>query len=99
AAVCVRRVEGADAERPRGVHQLERLLLRLALPEERGRGADAAEVAAAENEAGGVHRPVLAQAPCARCACGSRTRPPRRRPLPPGRVTSSTYASRRRFER
>src|SRR5204863_209132 len=34
AAVGVRRVERAHPERPRGVHQLERLLFRLALPEE-----------------------------------------------------------------
>ena len=51
AAVRVGRVERRDPGLPRGVHQRERLSSRLALPEERGRRADAAEVAAAEDEA------------------------------------------------
>src|SRR5205823_802940 len=51
AAVGVRGVEGRDAELPGGVHDRERLLPRLALAEEGGRGADPAEVPAAEDEA------------------------------------------------
>ncbi|OLE01771.1 MAG: hypothetical protein AUG91_00315 [Actinobacteria bacterium 13_1_20CM_4_69_9] len=77
AAVRVGGVERADAERPRGVHQLQRLLLALALAEERRRGADTPEVAAAENEPG-VHRPILAQARCE--PCSRRVPSPRRWP-------------------
>ena len=51
AAVRVGGVELPQPERPGGVHQLERLLFGLPLAEERGRGADPAEVAAAENDA------------------------------------------------
>src|SRR5581483_368286 len=51
AAVGVRRVEGRDPGLPGGVHQRERLLAGLALPEEGGRRADSAEVAAAEDQA------------------------------------------------
>src|SRR5207244_10641449 len=51
AAVRIGCVEHRDAERPRGVHDPERLLLALALAEELRRRADAAEVAAAEDDA------------------------------------------------
>ena len=51
AAVRVGRVERRDARLPGGVHDRERLLARLAAAEERGRAADAAEVAAAEDDA------------------------------------------------
>ena len=52
AAVRVGGVEVADPELPGGVHQRERLVLGQALPEERRRRPDAAEVAAAERDAG-----------------------------------------------
>src|SRR5207249_1405039 len=45
--------EPAQPHRPGGVHQRERLFAVLALPEELRRGADSAEVAAAEND---LHR-------------------------------------------
>ncbi len=51
AAVGVGGVEAPDPELPGGVHDRERLLLRLPLAEELGRGADPAEVAAAEDHA------------------------------------------------
>ena len=50
AAVCVGGVERPDAELPGGVHDARRLLARDPLPEERRRGADTAEVAAAEDD-------------------------------------------------
>jgi hypothetical protein len=50
AAVGVGGVERGDAGLPRRVHQRERLGAALTLPEECGRRADAAEVAAAEDE-------------------------------------------------
>ena len=50
AAVRRRGVEPAHAALPRGVHQLERLGLAFAPADERQIGADAAEVAAAEND-------------------------------------------------
>ena len=50
AAVGVRGVEGGDAQLPGGVHDAERLVALRALAEERRRGADAAEVAAAEDQ-------------------------------------------------
>src|SRR5581483_2477410 len=50
AAVAVGRVEPRDARVPGAVHDPHRLVLRDALTEERGRGADAAEVAAAERD-------------------------------------------------
>src|SRR5439155_16520352 len=50
AAVRVGGVEGRDAELPRRIHDAERLFLALALSEKLGRGADSAEVAAAEND-------------------------------------------------
>src|SRR5207248_7145944 len=48
AAVRVGGVEPRDARLPGRVHELERLLDRVALPEELGRGADAAEAATTE---------------------------------------------------
>ena len=56
AAVRVRRVEPAQPERPRRVHHRERLLAGLPLSEELGRRADAAEVAAAEDDLHRRHR-------------------------------------------
>ena len=50
AAVRVGGVEGRDPRVPRRVHERERLLGPLALPEELRRGPDAAEVAAAEDD-------------------------------------------------
>src|SRR5205814_9091149 len=49
AAVGIRRVEPVETEAPGSVHERERVLFRLALSEERGRRADAAEVTAAEH--------------------------------------------------
>src|SRR5581483_4468737 len=60
AAVGVRRVEPAEAELPGGVHDRERLLAALPLPEEGGRRADPAEVAAAEDY---LHAVIIAQTP------------------------------------
>src|SRR5205085_11020726 len=86
AAVCVRRVEGRNAELPRGVHQRERLLPRLALAEERRRRANPAEVPAAEDqprdleaapaEWSPLHRPILGR--LSRCvpAAGPRCQTP-----------------------
>src|SRR5262249_59728829 len=51
AAVGVCGVEGRDAHVTCGIHELERLLARIPLTEERGRGPDAAEVATAEDDA------------------------------------------------
>ena len=51
AAVGVGRVEDVDADLEGGVHDRERLVVALALAVELGRGADAAEVAAAERDA------------------------------------------------
>ena len=51
AAVRVRGVERADACRPRGVHDRERVLAGVALAEQVGCRADAAEVAASEDHA------------------------------------------------
>src|SRR5439155_24634776 len=51
ASVGVGGVEARDAPLPRGIHQPERLVLALPPPEELRRGADPAEVAAAEDEA------------------------------------------------
>ena len=64
AAVRVGGVERRDPELPGAVHDRERLLARLPLPKEGGRGADPAEVAAAEDEprdldAGAAERPRL----------------------------------------
>ena len=50
AAVGIGGVEPADSALPGGVHDLERLVFRVPLPEERGRRTDAAEVAAAERD-------------------------------------------------
>ena len=69
AAVRVGGVEPGDAGLPGGVHQLERLLERLALAEEGGRRADAAEVAATEDDA----------RPPRRRSSGRASRVPRRR--------------------
>src|SRR5207302_8954404 len=53
AAVRVRGVERADACRPRGVHDRERVLAGVALAEQVGGRADAADVAASEDHACG----------------------------------------------
>src|SRR5207302_3533336 len=50
ASVGVGRVDPAEAELPGRVHDRERLLLRLTLPEELRRRADPAEIAAAEDD-------------------------------------------------
>src|SRR5205085_483269 len=51
AAVRIRRVERRQAERPRGLHDRERLVVGLpGLAEELGRGADPAEIATAEHD-------------------------------------------------
>jgi hypothetical protein len=77
AAVRVGSVERRQAELPGGVHDQKRFLLALALAEELRRGADAAEVATAEDEArdlhaappelAAFHAPILAQAGWPRC--------------------------------
>src|SRR5437588_5749215 len=69
AAVGVRGVEGRDPEVPRGVHEREGLVARLAVAEELRRRADPAEVPAAEDdprdleaapaERTPLHRPIL----------------------------------------
>ena len=52
AAVCVGGVEPREARGVGSVEELERLLLRVALPEERWRGADTPKVPATEDDDG-----------------------------------------------
>src|SRR5439155_16956121 len=107
AAVRIGRVEHRDAERPRGVHDPERLLLALAPAEELRRRADAAEVAAAEDdardldfgpaEATTLHwrdsRSAGFSDACARRAGAYPTRLPRRRSNPSPRRAAPARAS------
>ena len=76
AAVRVRGVEHRDAEPSRGVHDPEGFFLALAAAEQLRGGADAAEVAAAQDEARDLeagqdrtlfHGAILSQARFARC--------------------------------
>ena len=91
AAVGVGRVVRRDPGRPGGVEDRVRLLLALALAEERGRRADAAEVAAAEDDARDVDAAAAERAPLHQGRSG---RPPDTSSSRPSRTCTTATSAR-----